>query len=145
MGFYCTQLFIYHLPIILIWLIYWRTGCEIASIHPFIHLRQQILCKKLYCKASWWPPVWEMAVHLLLLVMYLVVSCFVMSFSPWDVLDEIWDWIESVPEEFSYLHSLAPPLQFSSNQKLQNILLRTCPSLCCVGVKTILMWSQQHV
>ena len=26
---------------------------------------------------------------------------FVLSFFPRDVLDEIWDWIESVPENFS--------------------------------------------
>ena len=37
------------------------------------------------------------------LVMPLVVSCFVLSFFPRDVLDEIWDRIRPVPEYFSYL------------------------------------------
>ena len=35
--------------------------------------------------------------------MCLMVSGFVLSFSPQDVLDEIWDWIWSVSEDFSYL------------------------------------------
>ena len=34
------------------------------------------------------------------LVMSLVVSCFALSFFPRDVLDEIWDCIESIPEDF---------------------------------------------
>ena len=37
------------------------------------------------------------------LVMSLVVPCVVMSFFQRDVLDEIWDWIGSVSESFSYL------------------------------------------
>ena len=37
------------------------------------------------------------------LLMSLVVSCFVLSFFPLDVLDEIWDWTESVPLDFPYL------------------------------------------
>ena len=37
------------------------------------------------------------------LLMSLLVSCFVLSFFPRDVLDEIWDWFESVPENFSYV------------------------------------------
>ena len=40
---------------------------------------------------------------LLSLVMSLVVSCFMLSLFPQDVLDEIWDRTESVPEDFSYL------------------------------------------
>ena len=47
------------------------------------------------------------------LVMSLMVSYFVLSFFPRDVLDEIWEWIESVPENFPtyffiramYMHS----------------------------------------
>ena len=35
------------------------------------------------------------------LVTSLMVSYFVLSFSPGDVLNEIWDRIESVPESFS--------------------------------------------
>ena len=35
------------------------------------------------------------------LVMFLKVSYFVLSFFPRDVLDEIWDYIESVPENIS--------------------------------------------
>ena len=37
------------------------------------------------------------------LVISLVVSCLVLSFFPRDVLDEIWNLIESAPEDFSYL------------------------------------------
>ena len=38
------------------------------------------------------PPVWENAVHLAVAGdVFLVVSCFVLSFFPRDVLDEIWD------------------------------------------------------
>ena len=33
------------------------------------------------------------------LVMSLVVSYFALSFFPRDALNEIWDWIESVPED----------------------------------------------
>ena len=43
----------------------------------------------------------------LLLLMSLMVSYFVLSFFPRDVLDEIWDCIESVPENFpTYLYIL---------------------------------------
>ena len=35
------------------------------------------------------------------LVMSLVVSYFALFFFPRDALDEIWDWIESVPEDLS--------------------------------------------
>ena len=45
------------------------------------------------------PPVWEIAVHLLSLVMSMMVS-FVLSFFPRDVLDEILKLIESVSEDF---------------------------------------------
>ena len=38
------------------------------------------------------------------LVMSLMLSYFVLSFFPRDVLIDIWDSIESVPEDFSYLH-----------------------------------------
>ena len=34
------------------------------------------------------------------LIMYLIVSDFELCFFPRDVLDEIWDGIESVPEKF---------------------------------------------
>ena len=37
------------------------------------------------------------------LVMFFMVSYFVLSFFPRDILDEIWDGNESVPEDFSYL------------------------------------------
>ena len=37
------------------------------------------------------------------LVMSLMVSCFALSFFPRDVLGEIWDLIESVPDNFFYL------------------------------------------
>ena len=43
--------------------------------------------------------------HWLLLVMSMIVSYFVLSFFPREVLDEIWDWIESVSEIFAtYLY-----------------------------------------
>ena len=40
------------------------------------------------------------------LVMLLMVSCFVLSFFARDVLDELWDRIESVPEVFFYVRFL---------------------------------------
>ena len=45
--------------------------------------------------SSQWPPVWEIAVHLAI-----AGDVFVLSFFPQDVLDEIWDLIESVSEGF---------------------------------------------
>ena len=51
-------------------------------------------------QSSRWPPVWEGAVHLAVDggVFHSVFLCF--PFSPRDVLDEIWDLIESVSEGF---------------------------------------------
>ena len=43
---------------------------------------------------------WEWLITWGSLVMYLMVSHFVLSFFPRDVLDEIWDRIEPVPETF---------------------------------------------
>ena len=43
--------------------------------------------------------MWKAAVHLLSLVVSLLAS-FVLSFFPLDVLDDIWDVIESVSEGF---------------------------------------------
>ena len=45
---------------------------------------------------KWLPPVWEMIVHL-------AVAGDVFDgvlFFPRDVLDKIWDWMETVPENF---------------------------------------------
>ena len=44
--------------------------------------------------------VWEMAVHLVVAVEVFECVLFVLSFFPRDVLDEIWDLIESVSELF---------------------------------------------
>ena len=37
------------------------------------------------------------------LVISLMMSYFVLSFFPRDDLGDVWDWIESVPEDFSYI------------------------------------------
>ena len=48
---------------------------------------------------SRWPPVWETAVHLAV-AGGVFDGVFELSFFPLDVLDEIWDLIESVSEGF---------------------------------------------
>ena len=44
-----------------------------------------------------------MAVHLAVAGDVFFMSCFVLSFFPRYVLDEIWDYFESVPEDFFYV------------------------------------------
>ena len=53
---------------------------------------------------------WKWLFTWLSLVMSLMVSYFVLSFFPRDVLDEIWDRIESIPENFpTYNFHIEPP------------------------------------
>ena len=48
------------------------------------------------------------------LMMSLMVSDFMLSFFPRDVLDEIWDCIDSVPKDFTYLLLFHPKFMINA-------------------------------
>ena len=63
-----------------------------------------------------------------------LMASFVLSFFPLDVLDEIWDLIESVSEGFltySYMHSL----QFSISFKHSQIKINQCKAPYILSAK----------